>query len=170
MLKYIMPLLPGLWSFCEKLAENIFGVPCIWFFQFCWFNGYVSVWISLSSYCLGLCVLPGPGYLFPFWCYESFQPLFHQICFLSLSLSPRFEIPRVWMLVHLMLSQRSLKLSSINFFSFCCFDRMISAILSSRLLKCSSVSPNLLLNPSSVFSVSVIVFFSSDCFHISFIF
>lgn len=37
-LKYIMPLLPGLQSFCEKLAENVFGVPCVWLFQFCWFN------------------------------------------------------------------------------------------------------------------------------------
>ena len=62
------------------------------------------------------------------------------------------------MLVCLMLSQRSLEVC----FSLCYSDSVIS-ILSSGLLM-PSVSPNLLLIPSSVFFISVIVLVSSDQF------
>ena len=41
---------------------------------------------------------------------------------------------------------------------------MISTVLYSRSFKCSSVSSNMLLIPSSVFFISVILFFSSDWF------
>ena len=60
------------------------------------------------------------------------------------------------MLVCLMLSQRSLKLYSfLIFFPFCCSDQVISIILSSRLLVCPSVSPKLLLIPTSLLSLSL---------------
>ena len=63
------------------------------------------------------------------------------------------------MLVCLILSQRSLKLSSIIFLLFPLFwsSAIISTILSSRSLFHSSASVNLLLFPSRVFLISVIV-------------
>jgi len=74
------------------------------------------------------------------------------------------------MLVHLMLSQRSLRLSSflLILFSIFCFMAMISTILSSRSLIHSSASVILLLIPSSV--LFLYVFISSralvNSFHI----
>ena len=66
------------------------------------------------------------------------------------------------MLVHLMLFQRSVKLSSILFilFFFCSYS-VISSTLSSSFLICSSVSFYLQLFPFSVFFISVIVFLIS---------
>ena len=60
---------------------------------------------------------------------------------------------------YLMFSQRSLKL-----FSFIFSFWMTSFILSSRSPRHSSVSSSLLSSPSSVFFISVIVFFSSVYF------
>ncbi|XP_004273873.2 intraflagellar transport protein 25 homolog isoform X2 [Orcinus orca] len=74
-------------------------------------------------------------------------------------------IPIFRMFVNLMLSQRSLRLSSILFilFSFLCSLAVISTILSSSSLICSSASFILLLIPSRVFLISVIVFFITVC-------
>ena len=67
-------------------------------------------------------------------------------------------------LVHLMLSQRSLRLSSFLFiFFFILFAGVISIILSSRSLIQSSALVILLLIPSHVFFISVIVLFISVC-------
>ena len=68
--------------------------------------------------------------------------------------------PIIWMLVHLILSQRSLRLSSVFFilFTLSYSSAVIYTILSSRLLIHSSASDILLLVPSRVFSISVIVF------------
>ena len=85
------------------------------------------------------------------------------------------------MLVHLVLSQRSLRWFSILFilFSLFCSSAVIYTILSSSSLICSSASVILLLIPSSVFFISVIVLFISVCLffsssrsllHISYIF
>ncbi|KAF6384984.1 hypothetical protein mRhiFer1_008837 [Rhinolophus ferrumequinum] len=81
-------------------------------------------------------------------------------CFLS---SPS-SIPMMHMVLHLMLSQRSLKPSSLFFilFSFCCSVWVIAANLSSKSLIRSSASSNLLVIPSSEFFISVIVFFISN--------
>ena len=59
----------------------------------------------------------------------------------------------VRMLVRLILSQRSLRLSSVLFilFSLFCSSQVISTILSSNSLICSSASDILLLIPSRVF-------------------
>ena len=63
------------------------------------------------------------------------------------------------MLVRVIMSQRSLKLSSILFilFPLFCSKAVISATLSSSSLICSSNSVILLLVPSRVFLISVIV-------------
>ena len=67
--------------------------------------------------------------------------------------------PIIRLLVRLMLSQRSLRLSSILFilFSLFCCAVLISTILSSRSLIRSSASVILLLIPSREFLISVIV-------------
>ena len=69
------------------------------------------------------------------------------------------------MLVHLILSQRSLRLSSVLFilFTLFCSSEFISTILSSNSLNCSSAIDILLLMPFRVFLISVIVLFVSVC-------
>ena len=69
------------------------------------------------------------------------------------------------MLVHLILAQRSLRLSSILFilFPLVCSSAVISTILSSRSLIYSSTSVILLSVTSRVFLTSVIVLFISVC-------
>ena len=69
------------------------------------------------------------------------------------------------MLVHLILSQRSLRLSSILLilFTLFCSSEVISTILSYSSLIHSSASDVLLLIPSRVFFISVIVLFVSVC-------
>ena len=69
------------------------------------------------------------------------------------------------MLVCLILSQRSLKLSSIIFilFALFCSSATISTILSSSSLFHSYASVNLLLFPSRVILISVIVLFIFLC-------
>ena len=68
--------------------------------------------------------------------------------------------PIIQMLVGLILSQRSLRLSSMLFilFTLLCSSEIISTTLSSSSLICSSASDVLLLIPSRVFLISVIVF------------
>ena len=69
------------------------------------------------------------------------------------SFSSSSGAPIIRMLVYLMLSQRSLRLSSFLFilFSLFCYSAVISTILSSSSLIHSSASVILLLIPSSVF-------------------
>ena len=69
------------------------------------------------------------------------------------------------MLVHLIWSHRSLRLSSALFilFTLFCSSEVISTILSSSSLIHSSASDVLLLIPSRIFSISVIVLFVSVC-------
>jgi len=66
--------------------------------------------------------------------------------------------PITQMLVHVIMSQRSLRLSSILFilFPLFCSKAVISTILSSSSLSCSA-SVILLLVPSRIFLISVIV-------------
>ena len=115
---------------------------------------------------LGLSMFPGPGYLFPITGEGSFQLLCCQICSQPFTSFFSFWNPYTEMLVCLMLSERSLKLSLFLFilFSFFCLASVISIILFSSSLICSSASLNLLLFPSSVFLILVIIFFSSVWF------
>ena len=73
--------------------------------------------------------------------------------------------PIIRMLVHLIWSQRSLRVSSALFilFTLFCSSEVISTILSSSLLICSSASDILLSIPSRVFLISVILLFVSVC-------
>ena len=76
-----------------------------------------------------------------------------------------FWDPIIQMLVCLILSQRSLRLSSVLFilFTLFCSSEVIFTILSSSSLIHSSASDILLLIPSRVFLISVIVLFVSVC-------
>ena len=71
--------------------------------------------------------------------------------------SSSYRTPIIRLLVRLMLSQRSLRLSSVLFilFSLFCSVVVISTILSSRSLIHSSASVILLLIPSRVFLISI---------------
>ena len=73
--------------------------------------------------------------------------------------------PIIQMLVCLILSQRSMRLSTVLFilFTLFCSSEVISTILSSSSLIWSSASDILLLTPSRVFFISVIVLFVSVC-------
>ena len=99
-------------------------------------------------------VLPGLGYLFAYpmlWKFSAIIPL--NIFSGPFSLFP-CGAPIMWILVNVMLSQRSQAVFIYCFFfsfffSILCFVAVVSTILSSRLLIHSSPSMILLLNPSS---------------------
>ena len=79
--------------------------------------------------------------------------------------SSSFETPMIRMLMCLIWSQRSLRLSSalFIFFTLFCSSEVISTILSSSSLIHSSALDILLLIPSRVFLISLIVLFFSVC-------
>ena len=115
---------------------------------------------SLGLSCMGLFVpleldyfLFHVGEIFNYNLFENFL-----IPFIFYSFSGTHII---WMLVCLMLSQKSLRLSSVlfTFFTLFCSSKVVSATLSSRSLICSSASDILLLIPSRIFLISVIVLF-----------
>ena len=73
--------------------------------------------------------------------------------------------PIIWMLVHLIWSQRLLRLSSVLFilFTLFCSSEFIFTTLSSISLILSSASDILLLIPSRVFLISIIVLYVLCC-------
>ena len=109
--------------------------------------------------CLGLSLFPGPGCLMSvFFFFPQVKELlsyFVSKYFLCLFLSSP-GTPKMWMLLCLMLSQKSLKLPSLLFILFSIQLQWFS-ILSSRLFIYSLTSFNQLLISSSVFLISVIV-------------
>jgi len=115
----------------------------------------VSPWVypTWDSVPLGL------DWLFPFPCWGNFQFFSYPFFFLFFS-----GTPIIRMMVHLIFSQRSLRLScSFHYFYFICSSEVISTILSSSTLIYSSASDILLLIPYWVFLISVIVLFVSVC-------
>ena len=98
-----------------------------------------------------------------FFRFRKFYAIISSNTFLTpLSLSYPSGTPIIQMLVCLMFFQRSLKqFLFFNLFFFLLHGWVICISLSFRSLMDSSISPNLLLIPSSVFFISVIVFFSS---------
>ena len=87
---------------------------------------------------------------------------------LKIFLIPFFSFsgsPIIWMLVCLILSQRSLRLSLVLFilFTLFCSSEVVSTILYSSSLIRSSASAILLLIPSRVFLISIIVLLVSVC-------
>jgi len=135
------------------------------------------VFVSLISMCLGMFLLGFMlyGTLCASWTWLaiSFSMLgkfstiissnnfSHSFFFFSSS-----ETHIIWMLVHLVWSQKYLRLSSALFIlsTLFCSSVVISTILSSSSLICSSASDILLLIPSRVFLISVIVLFVSVSF------
>ena len=96
---------------------------------------------------------------------EIFNYNLFKIFLYSFFFSSSSVIPIIRMLVHLILSQRSLRRSSVLFirFTLLCSSEVISTILSSSSLIHPSASNVLLLIPSRVFLISVIVLFVSVC-------
>ena len=158
----------------EKSAYNIMGVTL---HVICPFLLVTFSILSLSSVFCGLitvCLL-----VYPAWDSQCFLDMVEYF------LSPLGKFPSIIssnifsgpfslsspsgtlimrMLMCLMLSQRSLRLSSLFsfFFSIFCFAAIISTILSSRPLTHFSASVILLLIPSSVLFIFVCLFFSSS--------
>ena len=138
------------------VAFNIFSV-----FNFCQFHYYVSqcvptgliLYETLCFLDLGDCFLSHVKEVFSYNVVKYFLRPF------LFFFSPGTPIMRT--LVHLILSQRPLKLSSFLFilFSLSCSMAVISTTLSSSSLIRSSASFILLLILSSVFFISVTVFF-----------
>ena len=115
--------------------------------------GFFSVWDSLCLLDLIDYFLFHVGKIFKYNLLKNFLIPF----FSSSSGTPVIRI-----LVHLILSQRSLRLSSVfTLFTLFCSSEVISTILSSSLLIHPSTSNILLLIPSRVFLISVIVLFVS---------
>ena len=119
-------------------------------------NWHVSPWVypvwdSLRLLDLIDCFLFHVGEIFN---YNLFKKFPYPFLFSSSSGTPLIQ-----MLVLLILSQRSLRLSPVLFIlsSFFCSSEVISTILSSSSLIHSSASDILLLIPSRVFLISVIV-------------
>ena len=152
----------------EKSAVNLMGVPLyvICHFSIAAFNNFSLplIFANLFTVCLGMFLL---GFILYgtlctswTWVIISFSMLGKFSTIISSNIfSGPFSLyspsgtPLMWTLLHLMLSQRSLRLSSFLFilFSLFCSAAVNSTILSSSLLICSSVSLSLLLILSSVF-------------------
>ena len=131
------------------------------------------IFVSVFTMCLGVFllgfILPGSLCAFWPWLIISFPMLGKFLAIISsnifsgpFSLSSLSGAPIMWMLAHLMLTQRSLRLASFHFilFSIFCSVAVIATILSSRSFIHSSPSVILLLIPSSVLFISVCLFFS----------
>lgn len=115
------------------------------------------VWNSLWFLNLNIC------FLLQVW--EVFSYNFIKIStvfFLSLLLGTLYNV-NVSMLIVPEVAYKLLSFLKICF-PFCSFDWMTSIILSSRMLMLCFVSPNMMLMSSSVFFISVFVFFSFDWF------
>ena len=116
---------------------------------------HVSLWVYLVwDY---LCLLDLTDY-FLFHVGEIFNYNLFKNFLLPLFFSSSSGTPIIRMLVHLIFSQRSLRLSSVLFilFTLFCSSEVIPTILSSHSLIHSSASDTLLLIPSRVFLISVL--------------
>uniref|UniRef100_A0A8C6F1F1 Uncharacterized protein n=1 Tax=Monodon monoceros TaxID=40151 RepID=A0A8C6F1F1_MONMO len=162
----------------EKSAVKLMGVSL---YVICRFSLVASnnfslslIFVSLITMCLGVFLLGFilPGTLCTSWTWVSISfPMLGKFSTIISSniFSGPFSLPSpsgtpiVRMLLHLMLSQRFLKLYSFLFilFSLFCSMAVNSTLLSSRSLIRSSASVILLLIPSSVFLISVFVLFIS---------
>jgi len=160
----------GQWLFVWRRADFVtyFSLAALNIVSLC------LVFISLISMCLGV-------FLFGFilygtlcaswtWLTISFSflgkfstPISSNTLSYPFSFFSSSETTIIQMLVRLILSQRSLRLSSVLFILFTLFfsSELISTILSSSAVIRSSASDILLLIPSRVFLISVIVLFVS---------
>ena len=150
-----------LWEFpCILFVIFPLLLSIIFVFNFCQVDYYVSRRVSPWVYPAwdSLCFLHLGGYFLSHVREVFDYNLFKY--FLGSFLSSLSGTPIMQMLLRLMLSQRSLRLSSFLFiFSLFCSMAVNSTILSSRSLICSYASVILLLIPASLFFISVIVLF-----------
>ena len=147
---------------CFSLAAfNILSL-CLVFVNLNSMSWCVSPWVY--PVWNSLCLLDLIDY-FLFHVGENFNYNLFKIFSYPLFFSSSSGTPIIWMLVHLILSQKSLRLSPVFsiLFTLFCSSEVIVSILSSSSLICSSVSDILLLIPSRVFLISVIVLFVSVC-------
>ena len=170
-IKYILPLPSGLQISAEKSASNLIRVPLyvICFFSLAAFNIFSLslILVSLINMCLGVFllgfILYGTRCASRIWVSGSFPMLRKFSAIISWNIfSVPFPLsypsgtPIIWMLVHLTLSQSSLRLSSFvfNLFSLFCSAPIISTNLSSASLIRSSASCILLLAASNEASLA----------------
>ena len=120
----------------------------------------VSVCFSLGLSCMGLSMLPGLDWLFPFPCWEVFdynlfKYFLRPFLFLFFFWDPYNLNAGAFNVV-----PGSLRLSSFLFILFSLFfsSTVISTILSSSSFICSSASVSLLLIPSGVFLKNIYLF------------
>ena len=146
-------------TFCFSLAD--FTIFSLYLIFLSLINLCLSMLLLVLILCETLCTLWT-------WVAISFPMLGKFLTIMSsnifsdpFSFSSSSETPIIWMFVHLMLSQISLRLSSFLFilFSLLSSSTVISTILSSSSLIRFSVSVTLLLISSSVFFISTIVLF-----------
>ena len=135
-------------SLCFSLAAfKILFNFCHSNYDMSWFG---SLWYTMFGTLCASCTRKSVSFVN----FRKFSAIILSNTYFTLfSLSSPSGTPVMQMLVLLMLSHRSLKLFSFFkiYFSFCCSDWVISIILPSKLLLCSSVSSNLPLIPSSAF-------------------
>ena len=162
----------------EKSAVILMGIPlCVCCFSLAVFSicSLCLIFVNLINMCLGVfhlgCILFGTLWISWTWVAISFPILGKVSTIISSSIFswPFFlsssGTPTIWMLGHLTLSQRFLRLSSflLIVFSFFLSASFISTILSSTSLILSSASVILLLVPSRVFFISFISLLIIDC-------
>ena len=122
-----------------------------------WWTGRPGVLRFMGSQCMGLFAPLELDWLFPFHFGKIFNYNIFKNFLILFLFSSSSGTPIIRMLVHLILFQRSLRLSSVLFiyFTLFCSLEVISTILSSSSLIHSSASDILLLIPSRVFLISV---------------
>ena len=148
----------GWWKLsCMLLSCSPYCINILSLFLFCQFNYYVSQCVPPWVYPTwkSLCFLDVVDYFL----FQDREIVFSYYLFKYFLVS--FLTLKMRMLVHLVLSQRSLRLSSFLFIlsSIFCSVTVISNFLSSRSFICASASVILLWIPSSVLVIYVCLFF-----------
>ena len=158
----------------ESSTVSLMGIPLyiLCYFSLTAFNicPLCLIFLSLISICLGMLILYGTlGFLdLGLFFLSHVREVFNYNLlknFSSLLLLSSSKTPMIQMLLCLMLSHRSLRLSSLLcvLFFFIVFYISYFTILSSSSLIHSSASVTLLLIPSSVFLISVMALSIVDC-------
>ena len=124
------------------------------------------MWVCLGSPCVGSSVLSCTWICVYFFRLGNFSAISALDIFLT-PFSPSSGTPIMQILAYLMLSQRSLKLFSLNLFFFLLYwwSDIHYSVFETLV---HSLSPSLLFIPSSEFFISVIVLLSPDWFFIIF--
>ena len=144
-------------SLCLTSASLISMCLEIFLLRFVWYGALCASWtcLTISFSSLGKISTLVPSKLSPY-------------CFF---LSSSSGTPMVGILIHLILSQISLRVSSVLFllFTLFCSLTVISSILPSSLLILSSASDSLLLTYFRMFLISIVMFFFLCKFILQFI-